>query len=80
MFQNKECLYNHLSTKRCMRGINFDPKDPRILTYIRFDSSDNKWACVECDAKYRFPFQLFKINPFPYIRFTSVFCLNRWRC
>ena len=36
-----------------MRGINFDPKDPRILTYIRFDSSDNKWACVECDAKYR---------------------------
>jgi hypothetical protein len=36
-----------------MRGVTFDPKDPRILTYLRHDPTDNKWACVECDAKYR---------------------------
>lgn len=52
-YKNKECLYNHMATKRCMRGITFDPKDPRILSYLRYDPSVNKWGCVECDAKYR---------------------------
>jgi hypothetical protein len=53
VLQNKECLYNHLISKRCTRGVTYDPKDPRILEYLRYDENEKKWACVECGCKYR---------------------------
>lgn len=52
-YKNKECLYNHMSSKRCLRGVNFNPRDPRILSFLRFDNEDKKWACTECGNKYR---------------------------
>jgi len=42
-----------MSSKRCLRGTSFNPRDPRILSYLVYDEDDKKWSCNACGNKYR---------------------------
>ena len=52
-YKNRESLYNHLISRSCQRPVDIDPKDPRILSLIKYDPARTKWICKICDADYR---------------------------